>query len=62
MYYFSQEQFAYDSTYEPEFLRHVSDDVTAHWVEDDRPDTKMPSKWEVIRARLTAFSLKRPAR
>lgn len=43
------------SDFEPDYLRHVSDDVTAHWDEcDKKVNASAPNMWKVFAFRLFA--------
>jgi len=56
MFNVQETNYAALSSFEPDYLRHVSDDVTAHCVESDKKvAATTPSMWEIIAFRLSAL-------
>lgn len=50
-----QTELALIADFDPEYLRHVSDDVTAHWDDDSSEVSQTPSKWQMLTAKMKAF-------
>jgi hypothetical protein len=48
-------QEADDAVFEPEYLRHVSDDVAAHLDDTDKLDSPVPNRWEILASRMEAL-------
>jgi len=51
-------QEADDAVFEPEYLRHVSDDVAAHLDDTDKLDAPVPNRWEILASRMEALYTK----